>query len=1661
MSENQQQPQLKDEIVDSFQTVTKQMEGAAGVLAQKLWAYYNNNRGYYYRNPEHYNEILTAYKEMCGFSAETTHSFSQLWNDDFHKSIEDLFGAHEAAIIKSRCAQIIGEPYARSYYRPSYRSQRAGDYLYPIITAIYDSFGFHCYGVDLAEIITNDYSYIPGATDRIVVALNSGDSQIEALVEEAIMGEGEIKLSNIIINAVIKSGHEAQVENLGKLLLAAQRQEGLRQAILEAVDYGSKQTHAYFIKLVIDNNLARFSAVIRAFATWSGLAYGNAKPAVIDKCMKLAYEHLSDETLLAKGLASQDTLEIYIALWACACHDISAAQLAAVDILEAEDKYRRLTGWYFIKNTAHELVSHQAAISHIGTRDLEELAWICSCLYTNSEATHYNWRWEDEKERTPYPNAIFPGDKETRKEQFTKLNEALEFIGNKSKAFEASVFPWTSIQLDQNHIARCMLGIAGYDLDSGMIGQLAEHLPRFEVILRRVFYINLVDSNIPSQRALLLKGLSDKSSTVKNDIISILSKTELETDDVAYLANTLSTTASGLRKAVITLLGKQKESIVEPYIEGLVNSKKDKQVLAGLELLGVYGQDNKQLVEKYQSSLDLLSNRPSLPHEIAVILEQFSESKTEAFTEENGYGLYDPCSACLDKNTWEGNRAAAVYDREELAKILSASDDLAKAAEAIAVVLDENKDLECEVVNFDNSKSKVLIRDCNHYLPEKPDKGENHVNGGITGYYLGDEILAAFDTVGMSTAMLAASIWHLQRVYLYNSSFTDLAIEIFQGLPYNVEPFEFYTTLTVNTNVVFNALRAILQERLHDVHTFAIDIWTSLVTLVPSDHYMSLWRTNSNNYHYSNDGMLGIGIISYWQGLSFRSIADDSQYAAYWSEAWRQYLVSEKEYFPTGQRYNLLRAYKLGLVNNDGLYHELLSGLNAKDNIFFYTSGKAVEKEIDENYPFFPKMLSTAIDRIVEVEQKRGELPTPLTKIAAGIVRFDGGAKHFAELLGALGKDNFHRGYVWRSNDTKKTTLSVLMKNCYPQPADTATSFGEAIKNAGINEKRLLQAVMYAPQWAGLAEEHTGIIGLSSAVWLFHAHINERFNAEKETKIALYSPISQQQFSDGAFDKDWFLDAYNTIGETYFNELYKNAKYITDSSSAHRRSQLYADAVLGRLELKQTKAEIESKRNQEKLRAIGLIPLDAANRLDGLERYEFIQKYLKESKQFGSQRRASEGKASLIALQNLALTTGFLDAERMGWFFEGEKMDTMRHLMEPTDIGGLEVWLEIDEGGSPSIAISKAGKPQKTVPKAFGKHELVLEIKDAVKSLRDQKSRARQSFEMAMVSRSPFSTKELLGLMNHPVLKATASSLVFICGDSSGLLQFEDSVLYLASLSGQRYALQEDSQVSIAHPFDLMERNCWSDYQRYMYTSQTIQPFKQVFRELYPVTDDEREAGTVSRRYAGHQVQPQKTIALLKTRGWTVDYDEGLQRVYHKENLIAKMYALADWFSPAEIEAPTLETIRFFERDTFNPVKFEDISPVIFSEAMRDIDLVVSIAHVGGVDPEASHSTIDMRIAIAKELLSLLSVTNVAFQTAHALIDGELGEYSVHMGSGVVHQSGIGMLAVLPVHSQQRGRIFLPFADDDPKTAEIMSKILLFAEDKKIKDPSILRQMGK
>ena len=88
-----------------------------------------------------------------------------------------------------------------------------------------------------------------------------------------------------------------------------------------------------------------------------------------------------------------------------------------------------------------------------------------------------------------------------------------------------------------------------------------------------------------------------------------------------------------------------------------------------------------------------------------------------------------------------------------------------------------------------------------------------------------------------------------------------------------------------------------------------------------------------------------------------------------------------------------------------------------------------------------------------------------------------------------------------------------------------------------------------------------------------------------------------------------------------------------------------------------------------------------------------------------------------------------------------------------------------------------------------------------------------------------------------------------------------------------------------------------------------------------------------------------------------------------------------------------------------------------------------------------------------------LNFDNVRFSNHRSIIEGKLGTYNVHLGSGVVHRQPGGAVCIIPVGAQHRGRLFLPFADDDPKTAEGVAKVVLLARDSEIKDPTILEQL--
>lgn len=733
-------------------------------------------------------------------------------------------------------------------------------------------------------------------------------------------------------------------------------------------------------------------------------------------------------------------------------------------------------------------------------------------------------------------------------------------------------------------------------------------------------------------------------------------------------------------------------------------------------------------------------------------------------------------------------------------------------------------------------------------------------------------------------------------------------------------------------------------------------------------------------------------------------------------------------------------------IAGHGFYKAIRSARKVKE---FLGSDDEPTEEAVKLVKFVCRVYDNILPVVLASELSRGESPAAYTKGIRGIARIYG-AQWFAKILESMGNDTMERSacYGWGDPRNRRSSLSYLLSVCIPSDEDSAQTLRAALVGKKISTKRLVEAALYSPEWIAIIGTYFGIESFESACYYFMAHMNERFDDKRKAVIARFTPLSEDELNLGAFDVNWFRSAYEAVGEKDFERIYDAAKYISDGAK-HSRARKYADATLGRLDVSETENRVSDKRNKDLLMAYALIPLE--NEADLSRRYMFIQRFRKESKRFGSQRMASEGKAVEMALKNLAINAGYSDAMRLTLRMEAKVIDDSRSLLEEQLVEGVSFRITLDKNGKASLTCAKDGKPLKSVPVRLKKHETVLALIALVKTLVEQYRRVRGMLEQALVDGTAFTFGELLALSAHPVADPMLQNLVLISSDAVGFLSDEG----LVDDTGTLHPLENRAAVMIAHPFDLYSRGCWRNYQQYLFDNRIVQPVRQVFRELYIKTADEMDSYHTL-RYAGNQIQPAKTVGALKSRRWVADVENGLQKVYYSENIVAQIYALADWFSPADIEAPTLEWVCFTNRKTGEAVRIADVPDRVFSEVMRDVDLAVSVAHAGGVDPETSHSTVEMRAAILSFVLPMFRIKNVRVEGSHAIVNGKLAEYSIHLGSGVVHQLGGAMIPVLPVHSQHRGKVFLPFVDDDPKTAEIVSKVLLFAEDDKIKDPMIL-----
>ncbi len=368
--------------------------------------------------------------------------------------------------------------------------------------------------------------------------------------------------------------------------------------------------------------------------------------------------------------------------------------------------------------------------------------------------------------------------------------------------------------------------------------------------------------------------------------------------------------------------------------------------------------------------------------------------------------------------------------------------------------------------------------------------------------------------------------------------------------------------------------------------------------------------------------------------------------------------------------------------------------------------------------------------------------------------------------------------------------------------------------------------------------------------------------------------------------------------------------------------------------------------------------------------------------------------------------------------------------------------------------------------------------------------------------------------LEHPLVGTIASRLLW-CVDGTSAF-FHDGVP--TDPDGRAIEHGKTAEVTIWHPAgrSIEEITAWRGR---LEAAQITQPFKQAHREVYLLTDAERRTGTYSNRFAAHVIRQHQFNALCAARGWKnklrllVD-DEypppckelsawGLRAEFWVEP-IGEDYGTDTNDSGVFLRLAT-DQVRFYRTDAATnlahasgggyrsraagpgrgglnePLPLEDIPSLVFSEIMRDVDLFVGVASVGN-DPtwqdggpdgrfrDYWHSysfgelsgTATTRKEVLQHLVPRLKIADrCSFADRFLVVRGDKRTYKIHLGSGnILMEPNDQYLCIVP-DSRSRSKesdLFLPFEGDNTLSI-VLSKAFLLADDTKIKDPTITRQI--
>ena len=430
--------------------------------------------------------------------------------------------------------------------------------------------------------------------------------------------------------------------------------------------------------------------------------------------------------------------------------------------------------------------------------------------------------------------------------------------------------------------------------------------------------------------------------------------------------------------------------------------------------------------------------------------------------------------------------------------------------------------------------------------------------------------------------------------------------------------------------------------------------------------------------------------------------------------------------------------------------------------------------------------------------------------------------------------------------------------------------------------------------------------------------------------------------------------------------------------------------------------------------------------------------------------------------------------------------------------GNCEARLAIEDGAA-LLTWAKDGKPVKSVPaEVKANHADVLaDLKKTAKELQAVLSTQRLRLERQLLSQSscPFDRWKDWYLL-HPVTSVFAKRLIWeieVNGATRTAIWWQAS---LVDWAGNPVAAEPDSAVRLWHPIraqvqEVLSWRCWLE------DHGVRQPFKQAHREVYLLTDAERQTDTYSNRFAAHIVRQHQFSALCRERGWQFKL-MGEWDSHNNPSLELPRYNLraefdVDFSEGAGVSGHMLYTtistdrIQFFNIEPkpkrfqlvrSKPLHLTEIPPVVFSEVMRDIDLLVGVTSIGadpawGLDREGPHADYwqrfaDSELSVAAEnrksvletLLPKLAIRDrCRLEGRYLLVRGESNEYRIHLGSGnVIMEPGSRYLCIIRGSGDSAATVPLPF-EGDSMLGIILSKAFLLANDKAIKDETILRQI--